>query len=283
MVWTSFTDAHVAVCAPASMPLTHLCRAETRSGLSCSRVCLQQRRNASYFHFGARCTIPHGLFARKSATTHRSPLTNPLPVAGRPSFVLISPAMSSTQVRSHSGHSHGQSHVHDNLYLVSSNKKDAGVRITRIGLLVNLSMAIGKGIGGYFFHSQALIADGFHALTDLVSDVMTLATISWSLKPPTARFPSGYGKIESLGALGVSSLLLFGGIGMGFNGLDALYSQFFVDTAAVASEHAEHAHGLLSFLGHSHGHGPTLPDINAAWLAAGSIVVKEWLYRASEY
>jgi len=144
-------------------------------------------------------------------------------------------------------------------------------------------MAIGKGVGGYVFHSQALVADGFHALTDLVSDFMTLATISWSLKPATDRFPSGFGKIEGLGALGVSGLLLFGGLGIGLNGLDALYTQFFLETAAHAHEHAEHSHGLFSFLSHSHSHGGhTIPNLNAAWLAAGSIVVKEWLYRASE-
>ena len=188
------------------------------------------------------------------------------------------------QTRSHAGHSHGHGHSHDNTYLTSKNRNDAGVRITRIGLFVNLGMALGKGIGGYLFHSQALIADAFHALTDLVSDFMTLATISWSLKPATDRFPTGYGKIESLGALGVSSLLLFGGMGIGLNGLDALYAQFFVETAAHAHDHVEHAGGMFSFFGHSHSHGGghVLPDLNAAWLAAGSIVVKEWLYRASK-
>ncbi|OCT49242.1 Mitochondrial metal transporter [Cladophialophora carrionii] len=186
------------------------------------------------------------------------------------------------QTRSHAGHSHGHGHSHDNTYLTSQNRSDAGVKITRIGLFVNLGMALGKGIGGVMFHSQALVADGFHALTDLVSDFMTLATISWSLKPASDRFPSGYGKIESLGALGVSGLLLFGGIGIGLNGVDALYTQFFLEAAAHAHDHAEHTHGgLFSFLGHSHSHGHTSPDLNAAWLAAGSIVVKEWLYRAT--
>lgn len=57
---------------------------------------------------------------------------------------------SQTQTRAHAGHSHN----HDNTYLTSTNKTDAGVRITRIGLFVNLGMAIGKGLGGYYFHSQ---------------------------------------------------------------------------------------------------------------------------------
>lgn len=59
------------------------------------------------------------------------------------------------QSRSHSGHSHSHGHNHDNTYLTSSNKSDAGVRITRIGLYVNLGMAIGKGVGGIVFNSQA--------------------------------------------------------------------------------------------------------------------------------
>jgi hypothetical protein len=185
-----------------------------------------------------------------------------------------------TQTRLHGGHSHSHSHSHhhDNTYLTSANKKDAGVRITRIGLYVNLLMAIGKGIGGYYFNSQALVADAFHALTDLVSDFMTLGTVSWSLKPPSSRFPSGYGKIESLGSLGVSSLLLVGGILMGLNACEVLYHQFFVDAVAAGG----HSHGGI--FGHSHSHNPTDlgPNINAAGLAAGSIVIKEYLYRASK-
>ncbi|KAF3355330.1 Chromatin structure-remodeling complex subunit SFH1 [Verticillium dahliae VDG1] len=113
--------------------------------------------------------------------------------------------MGADQKRSHGGHSHGHGHHHhhhDNTYLTSSNKNDAGVRITRIGLFSNLGMAFAKGAGGYAFGSQALIADAWHSLTDLASDVLTLATVSWSLKPPTDAFPAGFGKVESLGSLG---------------------------------------------------------------------------------
>lgn len=191
-----------------------------------------------------------------------------------------------TQTRRHAGqgdgqhnhHHHHHHHHHDNVYLTSTDKKDAGVRITRIGLMANLAMAIGKFIGGYVFHSQALLADAYHALTDLVSDFLTLGTVSWSLKPATERFPNGYGKVESIGALGVSGLLLTGGLFMGMNSGYVLMEQFF----PVAAEMLAHS-GLIGH-GHSHSHGVDVlgPSINAAWLAAGSIIVKEWLYRASE-
>ncbi|EFQ99878.1 mitochondrial metal transporter 2 [Nannizzia gypsea CBS 118893] len=206
----------------------------------------------------------------------------------RPAAALAhSPFTMGGQTRSH-GHSHGHGHGHhhhhhDTTYLTSKNKQDPGVRITRIGLLANLAMAIGKGVGGYVFHSQALVADAYHALADLVSDFMTLGTVSWSNKPPSSHFPLGYGKIETLGSLGVSGLLLVGGVLMGLNAAEVILTQFFPDIADAAAHMGLLGHGHSH--GHSHSHFPTDqaygPNINAAWLAAGSIVVKEWLYHAT--
>ncbi|SMQ50038.1 unnamed protein product [Zymoseptoria tritici ST99CH_1A5] len=189
-------------------------------------------------------------------------------------------ATSTTQKRSHAGHSHGgHHHHHDNTYLTSKNSSDPGVRITRIGLYVNLGMAIAKGTGGVVFNSQALTADALHALTDLISDVTTLLTISYSIRPATARFPLGYGKVESLGALAVSGILLSGGFMIGLQAVMALSQQFFPQIFEALSHIGmfEHAHHH----GHDHGAIHLGPNINAAWLAAGSIVVKEWLYRAT--
>ncbi|KAJ5906319.1 Cation efflux protein [Penicillium subrubescens] len=187
--------------------------------------------------------------------------------------------MTQTRGHGHHGHSHHHHHHHDNVYLTSTNKNDAGVRITRIGLLANLCMAIGKFIGGYVFHSQALIADAYHALTDLVSDFLTLGTVAWSLKPPSDRFPNGYGKVESIGALGVSGLLLCGGVFMGLNAGQVLLAQCYPGLAETLAHSGILGHGH----GHSHSHGIEVlgPSIHAAWLAAGSIVIKEWLYHAT--
>lgn len=120
-----------------------------------------------------------------------------------------------------------------------------------------------------------MTADAVHALTDLVSDITTLATLSYSLKAATARFPMGYGKIESLGALGVSGLLLSGGIMIGLQAVIALCQQFFPEVAHILSHVAAFGHG------HDHGAVDLGPNINAAWLAGGSIVIKEWLYRST--
>ncbi|KAL2129421.1 hypothetical protein VTI74DRAFT_7815 [Chaetomium olivicolor] len=188
------------------------------------------------------------------------------------------------QTRGHAGHSHHghHHHHHDNVYLTSQNKNDAGVRITRIGLYSNLGMAIAKGAGGYAFNSQSMIADAWHSLTDLASDILTLATVSWSLRPPTEKFPQGFGKVESLGSLGVSSMLLFGGLFMCMSSCETLYAHFFLDAEAARAvlEHG-HGHGHHHHH-HGHAHGAAgAPSLHAAWLAAGTVAIKEWLYHAT--
>lgn len=176
---------------------------------------------------------------------------------------------SSCQKRGHAGHHHH----HDNALLISKDKTDPGVRITRIGLWSNLGMAAGKGVGGYMFNSQAMMADAIHSATDLASDILTLLTVTWSLKPPTPLFPLGFGKVESLGSLGVSGMLLLGGMWMCYGSSIALYAHLFADPS--------HVHDLLSHAHtHSHSHAPS---IHAAWLAGGTVVIKEWLYQKSEF
>lgn len=242
-------------------------------------------------HYVSSNTVP---FAR--------PPTNSLPhLASFRSRLQSTPSLikaSMSQIRSHTdsghdhkdghnhshdhGHSHGilggHHHHHDNAYLTSGNKDDPGVRITRIGLVSNLGMAIAKFAGGYAFNSKAMTADAWHSITDLASDILTLATVTWSLKPPTDKFPMGFGKVESLGSLGVSSMLLAGGLYMGWDSGISLYGHFYPEAAHGILEHVGH--------GHSHSHGAAalgIPSMHAAWLAAGTILIKEWLYHASKF
>lgn len=118
-----------------------------------------------------------------------------------------------------------------------------------------------------------MITDGCRPLTDLAPDIVTLAAVSFSLRPPTGKYPSGFGKVESLGLLGVSGMLLAGGVFMGLSILESLYTHFMLDPAAAQE---------LLYYGHGYLHGAMGPSIYAAWLDAGRILIKEWLYHASE-
>ncbi|SCU99009.1 LAFA_0G21396g1_1 [Lachancea sp. 'fantastica'] len=164
-----------------------------------------------------------------------------------------------------------------NPMLVLSKKqfqKNPGVRITWIGLLINVGMAGGKFAGGIVFHSQALTADAVHAFSDLVSDFLTLFSIGLSSKHPTKEYPLGYGKIQTLGSLSVSAILAVAGLSIGWGSLCAIAAPFLPDT--IMHYLSSHSHS------HSHGVVEDVANINAAWIAAGSIVVKEWIFNATK-
>ncbi|AET37919.1 Mmt2p Ecym_2167 [Eremothecium cymbalariae DBVPG len=172
-------------------------------------------------------------------------------------------------------HAHFHAHSHVNPLLVLSKeefRKNPGVRITWIGLASNVGLAVGKFVGGVVFNSQALIADAVHALSDLVSDFLTLFSVSLASRKPTKDYPYGYGKIETVGSLAVSSILTMAGISIGWSSLCAILGPFV-------------PHAILEvFTAHSHLHSHTqdITNINAAWIAGGSIILKEWIFRATK-
>lgn len=82
-------------------------------------------------------------------------VTRPRPL---PQLKTLNPAMSATQTRGHGhGHGHGHHHHHgtDPSLLLSKDKSDAAVRITRLGLLLNVVLAVGKGFAGYYWNSKS--------------------------------------------------------------------------------------------------------------------------------
>jgi divalent metal cation (Fe/Co/Zn/Cd) transporter len=76
---------------------------------------------------------------------------------------------------------------------------------------------------------------------------------------------------------GVVNVVL-GGVGIGLSSLDQLMVTLPANTLPAILEdliHAGHGHG--------HSHGPIVgADPMALWVAAGSVAVKEWLFRASK-
>ena len=173
----------------------------------------------------------------------------------------------------HHGHTHARTEESDTLMTGLLDKKEikknAGVRITWIGLLVNVGLALGKFAGGIVFHSQALIADSVHALSDLISDFLTLFSVKLAKKPANQDYPFGYGKVETVGALAVSSILTFAGVSIGWSSLLLVCGPYLPQM-------------ILEFM-HIHSHAHAIPaDIGAAWIAGGSIVVKEWLFQATK-
>ncbi len=126
----------------------------------------------------------------------------------------------------------------------------AARRITLIGLVLNVVLTSFKFVAGILGHSQAVLADGVHSLSDMLTDLMILVGTRYWYRPADESHPYGHRRIETLVTtiLGVSLVAV--GAGIGYH--------------AIASYKEEHA---------------VPPGWIAFAAAALSIVTKEIIYR----
>ena len=87
-------------------------------------------------------------------------------------------------------------------------------RVTLIGSVVDLSLGVGKIAGGWLSHSQALIADGVHSLSDLVTDVLVLYAAKHAHAEADEDHPYGHARIETAATVGLGIALVAIAIGI---------------------------------------------------------------------
>lgn len=87
-------------------------------------------------------------------------------------------------------------------------------RSTWVSVAVNLVLTLAQVVVGLLAASQALVADGIHSLSDLLSDFVVLLAIQYSRKAPDADHPYGHQRYENAASLVVGALLLAVGVGM---------------------------------------------------------------------
>ena len=87
-------------------------------------------------------------------------------------------------------------------------------RLTYFGLILNFLLMISKFFGGIIFGSFGLIADAFHTLSDIATDLVLLWGVIVGSKPPDPSHPFGHGKFETLSGMLLSAILIGVGIGI---------------------------------------------------------------------
>lgn len=137
---------------------------------------------------------------------------------------------------------------------VNDGRQHEITRVTVIGSFVNLLLSIGKVLAGIFGHSAAMIADGIHSISDLMSDVVVLVFVRISSKGEDKSHDFGHGKFETLATLIVSLILI------------VVAAQLMVS-------------GIGSILAVISGETIPVPGYIALAAAVISIISKEWLYR----
>ena len=108
-----------------------------------------------------------------------------------------------------------------------------------------------KLIVGWVAHSPALIADGFHSLSDLLTDGAVVLFSRWGQAEPDEEYPYGHHRYETLGTVILGTSLIVIASAIAWDSLVALWYQT---------------------------HAPE-PSGWAIVIAISSIVAKEWVFR----
>lgn len=125
-----------------------------------------------------------------------------------------------------------------------------GRRVILIGMLVNVLLIAFKFIGGLYGHSQALIADAVHSISDFFTDFVALVGLEAGRRDADQKHPFGHARFETLASAVVGMSLVGVAVFLGMEAAGNIYN------------HTEY---------------------HPTWLALGaaalSIVIKEGLFR----
>jgi len=97
-------------------------------------------------------------------------------------------------------------------------------KVTLVGSLVDFLLGVAKIIVGWFAHSQALIADGVHSLSDLATDFLVLYAAKHAHRAADEDHPYGHGRIETLATVGLGIALIGIALGIGYDAMRRMNS-----------------------------------------------------------
>ena len=109
---------------------------------------------------------------------------------------------------------------------MKENREKAIRRVTVLGAAVNTMLTAIKILAGIFGRSAAMVADGVHSLSDLLSDFVVLVFTHISSKGRDKGHSFGHGKFETLATSLVSLLLIVVGAKMMASGIESIIAVF---------------------------------------------------------
>ena len=125
--------------------------------------------------------------------------------------------------------------------------------VTLVGSVVNIVLTVFKILAGIMGRSTAMIADGIHSLSDLLSDIIVIVFVKISSMGRDKNHDYGHGKFETFATLIISLMLIVVAANLMSGGIGK----------------------IKAILG---GEQVSSPGMIAFWAAVASIVFKEALY-----
>ena len=99
----------------------------------------------------------------------------------------------------------------------------AGKSVTLIGALVNAILILLKFIAGILGHSQALVVDAVHSISDLFTDAVVLVGLKMGRRAPDETHHFGHARIETMASAMVGLALIATALYLGIKAAWAIY------------------------------------------------------------
>ena len=126
---------------------------------------------------------------------------------------------------------------------------EVGTRVSFNTIIANAVLGAIKVIAGFLANSNAMIADGIHSFSDVITTIGVIIGLKLSDKPEDKCHPYGHERMESISSLFLAIVLFGVALGIGYGGIVNIVNRSFVN-----------------------------PGVFAIVAAIISIVVKEWMY-----
>lgn len=91
--------------------------------------------------------------------------------------------------------------------------------VSIITMIINMILCLFKLVAGLYGHSQAMLSDAIHSLSDVLSTLIVMIGVHFSTQKADHEHPYGHDRIECIAAMLLAVLLVFTGLQSGYQSL----------------------------------------------------------------
>lgn len=102
-------------------------------------------------------------------------------------------------------------------------EENVAVKVSKVTIVGNVLLSLIKLIAGIVSNSGAMISDGVHSLSDVISTFIVIIGVKAGCKEADSKHPYGHERMECKAAIILSFILMFVGLMIGKSGLEKIY------------------------------------------------------------
>ena len=92
-------------------------------------------------------------------------------------------------------------------------------------IIGNLLLSVGKLFAGFVAHSAAMVSDGIHSASDVLSTLVVMAGVRYANKASDKQHQYGHERMECIAAIILATMLTMVALAIGYNGYEKIFNE----------------------------------------------------------